>query len=374
MQNTSAMIKGMETLTGKDTITVLCIDDEYIVRKSISTFLERKGFKVLQAENGRVGLKIFHDFNPDIVLVDIKMPEMNGLEVLENIKRNSPQVPVIIISGAGVMNTAIEAIRLGAWDFITKPIFDPAILEHTIRRELERASMVRELKIYQEHLEDEIIRRTNEVYKELKEKMAAEERLKKSLNDLQQIMSGTIEAFGRMAEVRDPYTAGHQKKVTQLACAIGRKMGLNDDMCKSIEVAGSLHDIGKIYIPSEILNKPGALTTLEVSLIKTHPQVGYDIIKTVPFPWVVARVIKQHHERLDGSGYPDGIKHDEICLQARIIGVADVVEAMSSHRPYRPALGMEIALKEINEGRNIIYDKDVVSICTALIRNGEFSF
>ena len=355
-------------------ITILCIDDEYLVRKSIVLFLNRSGFKVLEADNGREGLEMFDKHKPDAVLVDIKMPEVSGLEVLSILRKKAPDVPVIIISGAGIMNSAADAIRLGAWDFITKPIYDPAILEHTIKRELERANMVLELRVYQSHLEDEIIRRTNEVYKELKERKIAEKALKESYTDLETIMSGTLLAFGRLAEARDPYTAGHQIRVAKLASEVGRKIGLSEDDCKGINVAGSLHDIGKINIPSEILNKPGVLTEIEMNLIKTHSQIGFEIVKDVPFPWPVAETIMQHHERLDGSGYPFGLKGDEISLFARIIGVVDVVEALSSHRPYRPALGMVAALKEITKNKNTKYDRNVDNICLNLIEKENFVF
>jgi putative nucleotidyltransferase with HDIG domain len=355
-------------------ITILCIDDEYLVRKSIVLFLNRSGFNVLEADNGRKGLEMFDKYSPAAVLADIKMPELSGLELLAILRKKAPDIPVIIISGAGIMNSAEEAIRLGAWDFITKPIYDPAIVEHTIKRELERAHMIRELRLFQRNLEDEIIRRTNEVYRELKERKVAEKALKKSYEDLEKIMSGTLFAFGRLSEARDPYTAGHQKRVSKLACEVGRELGLSEDKCKGIEVAGSLHDIGKINIPSEILNKPGKLTEIEMNLIKTHPQIGYEIVKNIPFPWPVSETIIQHHERLDGSGYPYGIKGDEICLYARIIGVVDVVEAMSSHRPYRPALGMDAALSEITQNQKTKYDNEVVNICIKLIRENGFNF
>ncbi len=317
---------------------------------------------------------MFDKYSPDAVLADIKMPELSGLELLAILRKKAPDIPVIIISGAGIMNSAEEAIRLGAWDFITKPIYDPAIVEHTIKRELERAHMIRELRLFQRNLEDEIIRRTNEVYRELKERKVAEKALKKSYEDLEKIMSGTLFAFGRLSEARDPYTAGQQKRVSKLACEVGRELDLSEDKCKGIEVAGSLHDIGKINIPSEILNKPGKLTEIEMNLIKTHPQIGYEIVKNIPFPWPVSETIIQHHERLDGSGYPYGLKGDEICLYARIIGVVDVVEAMSSHRPYRPALGMDTALSEITQNQNTKYDNEVVNICIKLIRENGINF
>jgi HD-GYP domain-containing protein (c-di-GMP phosphodiesterase class II) len=170
-------------------------------------------------------------------------------------------------------------------------------------------------------------------------------------------------------EMKDPYTSGHQQRVSDLARSIATEMGLSADRQDFIRIASSIHDIGKISIPSEILSKPTKLTDLEFSLIKTHPQSGYDILKDIEFPWPVANVILQHHERMDGSGYPHGIKGDDIFLEARILAIADVVEAIASHRPYRPAFGIDIALEEIEKNKGITYDEDVVNACLKLFKN-----
>jgi len=173
--------------------------------------------------------------------------------------------------------------------------------------------------------------------------------------------------------MRDPYTARHQERVTELACAIAREMGIPDGQIEGIHAAGLMHDIGKIAVPTEILTKPGKLNDLEFSLIRRHPQVAYDILKGIEFPWPIADIVLQHHERLNGSGYPNGLKGDEILLEARILTVADVVEAISSHRPYRPALGLDAALDEIKQGRGMLYDPDVVDTCLSVFEEG-FSF
>ncbi|GAG84051.1 unnamed protein product, partial [marine sediment metagenome] len=165
---------------------------------------------------------------------------------------------------------------------------------------------------------------------------------------------------GRIVETRDPYTAGHQLKVSELATAIAREMKLTVDRIEGIRIASLIHDIGKVSIPAEILSNPIKLNEIESSLIKDHSQIGYDILKTIDFPWPVAQIIIQHHEKLDGSGYPQGLKGNKILLEAKIIGVADVVEAMSSHRPYRPTLGIDKALEEISQNRGILYDPEVV--------------
>jgi len=200
-----------------------------------------------------------------------------------------------------------------------------------------------------------------------------EERLR-SIDRMKQALIETIRAIALMVEKRDPYTAGHQNKVAELCFAIGRELGLDDDRLEGLRLGATIHDIGKVYIPAEILNRPGKLSKAEFEMIQTHPEVGYDIVKDVQFPWPVGQMILQHHERLDGSGYPKGLKGEEILLEARILAVADTVEAMSSHRPYRPALGPEKALAEIEKNRGITYDAAVVDACLKLFRKGDFSF
>lgn len=183
---------------------------------------------------------------------------------------------------------------------------------------------------------------------------------------LQKNMLQTVEAIAGIVELRDPYTSGHQARVADLATSIAKQMGLSDEEIRAIHLAGVIHDLGKISTPAEILSKPGKLNDIEYSLIKMHPQAGYDILKDIDFPWPIAQMVYQHHERLDGSGYPQGLKGSEIVLGARIICVADVVEAMSSHRPYRPGLGIDIALGEIKQRRGDHYDPQVVDACIAL--------
>jgi putative nucleotidyltransferase with HDIG domain len=175
-------------------------------------------------------------------------------------------------------------------------------------------------------------------------------------------------------ETRDPYTAGHQRRVTKLASAIAEEMNLSTNQKEGVRLAGGLHDLGKIYVPAEILAKPGKLSPVEYNIIKTHPQVGFDIIKSIEFPWPIAEFILQHHERMDGSGYPNGLKGEEIHLEARILAVADVIEAMATHRPYRAALSIEEALDEITKNQDDKYDKDVVKACLSVFKEKKFAF
>lgn len=210
------------------------------------------------------------------------------------------------------------------------------------------------------------------VDRDVTERKEAEKERHANAQKQQQILLQTIEAIASTVEARDPYTAGHQKRVANLASAIAGEMGLPADTIQAIYLASTVHDLGKIRIPAEILSKPGRLNDIEFELVKSHPQTGFDIIKDIQFPWPIAQMVLQHHERLDGSGYPNGMKSEEVLLEAKIIAVADVVEAMSSHRPYRPGLGLDAALDEITKNRGRLYDAAVVDSCIALLRDKKF--
>ena len=201
----------------------------------------------------------------------------------------------------------------------------------------------------------------------------AEDDRKQSIKRLRKALGATVQAMAVMVETRDPYTAGHQRRVSDLARVLATEMNLSHDRIDGVRMTGVLHDIGKISVPAEILSKPTKLTDIEFGLIKVHPQAGYDILKKIEFPWPIAEIILQHHEKLDGSGYPRGLKGDEILLEAKIVCVADVVEAMASHRPYRPTLGIEKALEEISKGRGIFYDPDVVDVCLRIFREKRYT-
>ncbi|RKX70821.1 hypothetical protein DRP53_03725 [candidate division WOR-3 bacterium] len=202
----------------------------------------------------------------------------------------------------------------------------------------------------------------------------AEEDLQRSLAKLEQTINNTLEAMAKVLEARDPYTAGHQNRVAKLAKAIAEEMGLSRDQIQGLFTAAMIHDIGKIYVPAEILTRPKTLSESEFALIQTHPNIGYEILKTIDFPWPVAEIVLQHHERWNGSGYPQGLKDTDIMIEARILAVADVVEAMSSHRPYRPAKGLEATLEEISQKKGILYDPEVVDACLKVIKKRDFKF
>ena len=202
----------------------------------------------------------------------------------------------------------------------------------------------------------------------------SQEALRDSLERVKNLLEQTVNVLASTVEMRDPYTAGHQRRVAVLADAIAREMELSLDRIEGLRMAALIHDIGKIYVPAEILSKPGALTLTEQRLIQTHPQVGHDVLQRVDFPWPVASIVLQHHERWDGSGFPEGLSGEEILLEARILGVADVVEAMSSHRPYRAARGIPEALKIVSENSGILFDPQVVKACLTLFYRRNFQF
>ncbi len=209
---------------------------------------------------------------------------------------------------------------------------------------------------------------------DITERRRAEKALQESFGQIQRALEGTVTALATAVEIRDPYTAGHQRGVAQLACAIAAELGFSQNQLEGMRVIGFLHDIGKISVPAEILSKPGSLSEYEFNIVKFHSQVGHDILKEVDFPWPVAQAVLQHHEKLDGSGYPHGLLENNIIQEARILTVADVVEAMASHRPYRPALGCDRAIEEISQNRGSLYDPTVVDACLTVLRDKRVEF
>lgn len=211
------------------------------------------------------------------------------------------------------------------------------------------------------------------IVKDVSETRQYESDLRRSVESLQNAIEGTVSAMSMLVEMKDPYTSGHQKGVAHLACAIAEEMGLPEETVSCIRIASTLHDLGKLSIPTEILSKPGPLSEYEVDFLKTHPRAAYDILESIEFPWPIAKVILQHHERMDGSGYPQGLKGEDISIEARIVAVSDVVEATASRRPYRASKGVEVALKAIREGAGVIYDEEVVEACVRLFHDKGFS-
>lgn len=221
---------------------------------------------------------------------------------------------------------------------------------------------------------DELKRLNTQLQQEIDERKFTQIQLNASYIKLQQSLDKIVNAMSLTLEERDPYTAGHQRRTTGLSLAIAREMGLPEHETKGLQMAGLIHDMGKISVPGEILSKPGPLNDAELQLIRRHPQVAYEILKQMDFPWPVDLIVLQHHEKLNGSGYPQGLSGDRILLESRILCVADVVETMETHRPYRPSLGREAALQEISSNRAVLYDPDVVDVCLRLFQELNFQY
>ena len=209
---------------------------------------------------------------------------------------------------------------------------------------------------------------------DISERIRAAREVQKSMERWRKAVEGIIRSMALTLEMKDPYTAGHQQRVTSLVTAIAQEMGFAEERVEGVRMAAMIHDIGKISVPAEILSKPGVITEIEFNLIKTHSKTGYEILEGIEFPWPIAQMVLQHHERIDGSGYPNGLSGNDILMEAKILGVADVVEAMASHRPYRPSLGIEKALDEISKNRGILYEPDVVDACLKIFRERRFRF
>ncbi len=351
------------------------VDDEEIVLGTLSRIFENEPYEVFTFDAPSKAILAMEEQPFWVVVSDQMMPEMDGTDFLARVRERWPDTVRILMTGYAETDTVIKAINQGSvFRFVSKPwetreliriVHDAMdhyslVIEH---RELTRLTgeQNRELLELNQGLEKRVQDRT----RQLREN---EEQLKKTLTQLRKSLEATIQALALTAEARDPYTAGHQRRVSDLSRAIAQKMGLPQDQVDGVRMAGSIHDLGKIYVPSEILNKPGKIRSNEFELVKSHAEVGYEILKTINFPWPVAEIEIQHHERLDGSGYPNGLKGDEILLEARIIAVADVVESMSSHRPYRPALGIVKALEEIKAGRGTLFDERVVDACVSIFQ------
>jgi putative two-component system response regulator len=323
------------------TLSVLYVEDDEEIRELLSRFLRHWIGTLHIATNGQEGSEAFLEHHPDVVVTDIKMPVMDGLEMASVIKASSREVPIIVITAYSERDYFIRAIEIGVDQYVTKPVNTDTLLQA--------------------------------IYKSARHRFHQLE-MEKAEKLIVDALEQTIGVLSRAIELRDPYTDGHQKRVAMLATAIAKEMGLSADTITGIRLGSLVHDVGKIQVPSEILSCPRTLTSHEMNFIRTHSDAGYEIVGSASFPWPVARMVFEHHERMDGSGYPRGLKGDAICTEARIIAVADVVEAMTSFRPYRAALGIDAAIEEIHRGRGTIYDPNVVDSCLRVLEKADFKF
>jgi len=318
---------------------ILIVDDNATNIDLLRDILSH-GYHLGVAKNGARALEYVKKQKPDLILLDVMMPEVDGFEVCRKLKNDLQfeDIAVIFITALSDAKYIAEGFEVGAVDYITKPFMAAEVVARV-----------------QTHLS---LKRMKEALSQ--QNVLLEEKVQAQTVQIQDMFNAAIDSMARMAESRDPYTAGHQHRVALFACAIARQMGLSEDRVEALRIAGLVHDIGKIRIPVSILNRPGDLMAAEWSLIKTHSYVGYTILKDIPNPQPIAEIVYQHHERANGSGYPRGLIGADILMEAKILAVADVAEAISSHRPYRPARPAETAIEEINQQQGILFDPAVV--------------
>lgn len=390
---------------------ILCLEDSHSQAQQLSALLTSHGYTVTLAVDGLDGLYKLADFKPDLVISDVQMPRLNGFEFCSTMKNDLElgAVPIILLTSMAARKDIIQGLNAGADYYLTKPynehllismvefIFSnwdytssgyagrdlevtPTGTEEKIRAKPEQ--IVNFLFSTHENLitnnrglieaRQALLSINNDLEEMVKEKTVS---LKKEIDErekanaaLKKMLEGTVGALARAVEMRDLYTAGHQQRVSEISCRIGEQLALSPAQLEGLRVMGLLHDIGKIIVPAEILTKPSRLNDYEMLCIKAHPQAGFDIVKDIDFPWPVAAAIRQHHERLDGTGYPLGLIGQETIIEARILAVADVFESMSSHRPYRPAFGIEVALQELIDHQGALYDPDVVEAALRVLQ------
>jgi putative two-component system response regulator len=328
-------------------VQILIVDDDEAIRDVLVHGIQHFGIDCLSVGSGADALDVLASRPIDVVITDINMPGMNGLELIRRIKERY-DCDVMMMTGLVQAFTYEEIVGRGASDFIQKPVRLPEFIAR-----LKRVMGERETRA---------------------ERNQALTELQRNLDKFKRAMDGIVQAMSLTVEMRDPYTAGHQERVSQLACAIAGEMNLPQDRIYGLRMAAIIHDLGKITIPAEILCKPGKLLPLEYELIKNHVQAGYDILKKIEFPWPLAEIIYQHHERMDGSGYPNAVAGEKIYLEARIIAVSDVFETIASHRPYRPSLGVNRAIEEIQTNAGRLYDAAVAKACLHQIQEKGFDF
>jgi putative two-component system response regulator len=340
-------------MLNSDKPLVLIVDDN-ITNLDILVEAFHKDYRLGIAKSGEKALEYARNNHPQLILLDIMMPEMNGYEVCRRLKASDDTCDISVIFITAVHETAskTKGFDMGAVDYITKP-FNVTEAKARVRTHLALIRMQAELNDRNLILEQKVQAKTKRI---------------------RETLESTIVAMSRMGEMRDPYTAGHQNRVSQLACMLADRLSFSKDDIDTIRIAALLHDIGKFRIPVDILNRPGDILDIEYSMLKLHPEIGFNLLSDIPFAGPVAQIVYQHHERLDGSGYPQGLFGKDILPAAKVLAVADVVEAMVSHRPYRPALGNRTALKTITESRGIHFDAKAVVACCALIEQKIFTF
>jgi putative two-component system response regulator len=324
---------------------ILIVDDEKMIYSIVAQRLAKEGYTCVMANNGREALGHFYKNNFSLIISDIRMPEMNGLELLKNVKAVRPNMMFIIMTACPEIEIAVEAIRLGVTDFIIKPI-DLELVVFSVEKALELKEMEEQIESYRKNLEKLVRERTSK----LQEALLV---IKKGHLDSVRALVGAIEA-------KDPYVRGHSDRVTKMSMRIAKKLGFSDERLENLVFGALLHDIGKIGIRDEVLRKKGQLTPEEYEHVQQHPMIGVKVVEGIDFFKDKIPMIRNHHEHFDGSGYPDGLIGEVIPLEARIIAVPDAFDAMTSLRPYRRAMPVEDVLLELEKGKGKQFDPRVL--------------
>ncbi|MEX2152785.1 MAG: HD domain-containing phosphohydrolase [Gemmatimonadaceae bacterium] len=329
----------------------LVVDDEPRLRQVLVHLMRNDGFKCLEAGNGAEAIELLERQPVTLVMSDMRMPRMDGIELLRQVRERWPDTAVVMITAVAEVEVAVSCLSMGAMDYLTKP-FHLEEVRARVRQALEKRRLLLENRDYHEHLED---------------------RVAEQARRLEELFLAGIQALAEALEVKDPYTRGHSVRVSQYSVTIARALSLGNEIIRQIELGGHLHDVGKIGVREAVLNKPGALTDEEYQHIMSHPVVGWRILAPLLGDAPIAlNIVRSHHERIDGAGVPDGLKGDQIPLEARIVSVADAFDAMMSVRPYRGAeMTLDEALLELEENCDTQFDRRVVEATLRAARNGE---
>lgn len=375
---------------------VLAVDDDSTIRDLYQGILNSHNhsttlpdFKLTCCSQGDEAVEaVKRSFEEDapyaVAFLDLNMPPgPDGEWTAEEIHNLDPRINTVLVTGYRSTNSRNTTHQTRFSDnllYLQKPFHPREIIQFATALGIKWQAEKQLLTMHAD-LENLVEQRTAELVKsnrllkiEVENRKRMQQELQQSFESLKKAMHSTIQAISMTVEMRDPYTSGHQQRVANLAKAIAEQLELPESQIESIYMAAAIHDIGKISLPAEILVKPIPLSAIEISLVQAHAQAGYDILKGIEFPWAIADIVLQHHERMDGSGYPQGLAGDKIVFEARIICVADVVETMASHRPYRPSIGIDKALEEIEDRRGVLYDPIVVDACLKIFKEKNYSF
>jgi putative nucleotidyltransferase with HDIG domain len=330
---------------------VLVVDDEPSILELLDAKLSLEGYDCHTASNAESALALLRREAFDVILSDLRMPGLSGLDLMKEARKIAPRAAFLLMTGEQDVRTGVEAMKMGASDYVVKP-FQLASMLRSVASAIERKQLEIELEKYRQHLEEMVEKRTQQ--------------LRKALEQIERVYDETLEALSAALDLRDSATAGHSTRVTQYALKIAEVLGATDDQMQEIARAAYLHDIGKIGIPDVILLKEGILSEEEEAVMRTHVMIGYRLLSRMAFLASTAEIVRAHHERYDGTGYPSGRKGKDIPLGARIFAVADTLDAMTSDRPYRKALSFEAAREEIRKEAGRQFDPDVVDAFLSL--------